>query len=66
MRGSGFQKRTPPHEWGSPRVAMVKYAATGGASCSCGWYSPHKRRKVLDDAIDRHLERRHQGKGVRL
>jgi hypothetical protein len=70
---SGFQKpethdhikRPKPHEWGKPRIARISYG-DGMASCSCGWSKTHQRSKILEDAIDRHLAKRHEGKGLRF
>jgi hypothetical protein len=46
-------------------VAFVNYSDSG-ASCSCGWTAQHRRAKVLEDRIDRHLHRAHKGLGVRM
>ena len=36
------------------------------ATCNCGWIGYHARLKVLEDRIDAHVERRHQGRAIRL
>lgn len=64
-RGQGFQKRTDPKDWTQPRMALISYYADG-VKCSCGWFNTAKREKVREDAIDRHLDRRHNGRGVRM
>ena len=56
----------PPDKWKSPRIARISYSENGGASCSCGWSTRNVREKVREDSIDRHLNKRHQGKGFRL
>ena len=38
----------------------------GLAECSCGWTYPHPRRKVREEASDKHLTRKHGGTGVWL
>ena len=58
--------KIPPSEWKKVNLARVTYDAYGGAACSCGWSKRPCRVKVLENAIDRHLDRRHAGKGVRL
>lgn len=62
----GFQKRRKPEEWSKPRLARVRYTTGQTVECSCGWYYGHIRPSVIEDAIDRHLQRRHEGKGFRL
>ena len=61
----GFQKRLSPEQWSDPRLARISYSE-GSAVCSCGWVTHHQRAKVREDAIDRHLMRRHAGRGIRL
>lgn len=36
------------------------------AQCSCGWVAYHRRHKVLEDKIDRHLDKEHNRRGIRL
>lgn len=63
----GFQKRTKPETWRTDlRMARASYTEDG-AECSCGWvYTKARRVKVLDDAIDRHMAKRHGGLGIRF
>lgn len=59
-------RKAKPHEWKDVRLAVISYSGLG-AQCSCGWVSRQARRlRVLEDSIDRHLAKRHQGKGIRL
>lgn len=47
-------------------LAVITYG-DGWATCSCaGWSGMHRRAKVLEDMIDRHLNRKHDGRGIRL
>lgn len=64
-RGAGFQKRTKPPKFKNVGLARITYAA-GHAECSCGWTFGHSREKVREDAVDRHLQKRHAGRGIRL
>jgi hypothetical protein len=64
MKGAGFQK--PVSEPGKRQVGLAVVSYDGGrAQCSCGWGFTHTREKVREDAIDRHLDRKHQGRGIR-
>lgn len=67
-RMEGFQKRVQPGSAKPVGLAMVSMDPSGtAASCSCGgWVFRHRRLKVVEDAIDRHLQKRHQGRGIRL
>lgn len=59
-------RKTDPNEWQDVRLAVVRYDFPR-AICSCGWKAKKARRlRVLDDRIDRHLAKRHEGKGIRL
>jgi hypothetical protein len=60
-----LQRKLKPHQWRDVKLAMVQQSGVE-ASCSCGWSYSHPRRKVREDAIDRHFEKRHQGRGIRL
>jgi hypothetical protein len=66
QRSTGFQKRIKPSEFKEVGLAVVHYTESGAASCSCGWRHNMARTKVLEDAIDRHLTKRHGGRGIRL
>lgn len=48
------------------KVAVLTYKDAVTIQSSCGWSYRHKREKVREDAADRHLEKRHQGQGIRL
>lgn len=62
----GFQKQAKPEQWKSPFVAVIRYVGVDMATCSCGWTCRSGRVKVREDKIDRHLTKRHNGRGVRL
>lgn len=62
----GFQKRTDPSDFKDVRIARITYFGDTRAECSCGWSTGSIRKKVLDDKIDRHLRKRHGGRGIRL
>lgn len=48
-------------------IAVISYDAEGRyASCKCDWSFWHQRTKVVEDAIDRHLAKKHRGRGIRL
>lgn len=59
------QTKTRPTQWTKPRMALIRETDTGIA-CNCGWSKDHQRPKVLDDAADRHLKKRHGGEGIRF
>lgn len=46
-------------------MALVKNDGLS-CSCNCGWSYTHKRDKIREDAIDRHLSKQHDGRGMRL
>lgn len=64
----GFQKplSNPHREVGLAVISYAEAASQQFAECSCGWSSHHPRSKVLEDRIDEHLNRRHDGRGLRL
>jgi hypothetical protein len=48
-------------------LAMIHYEGPNAAYCSCGGFgTTHARPKVVEDRIDRHINRKHQGRGIRL
>lgn len=50
-------------------LAVVNYGEANGRSyavCSCGQPFTQAREKVREDAIDRHFERKHAGRGIRI
>lgn len=61
-----FQKRVRPEDFKDVRIARVSYREDGSAACSCSWVTPPARDKVQEDRIDRHLNKRHGGRGFRL
>lgn len=67
-RMEGFQKPLGnPANTRSVGLARITYVSDNTAECSCGgWAASHPRRKVLEDAIDRHLNKKHGGRGIRL
>lgn len=65
MRLAGFQKRASQPGTREVRLARVSYHENG-ASCSCGWSTPLARAEVVEDRIDRHFAKRHEGRGIRL
>lgn len=72
----GFQKPLRPQKMGRARratkpkpvgMAIISYVGPGAAACSCeGWTYRHQREKVLEDAIDKHLNKKHGGFGIRM
>lgn len=65
-RMSGFQKPARPKKYRPVRVAVIRREDNGVTACSCGWVTLAFRDKVREDAVDRHLLKRHGGQGVRL
>lgn len=63
-RGAGFQKPKRAKKTREVRLAVISYEDIW-ALCSCGWAFGAKRDKVREDAVDRHLERKHNGRGIR-
>lgn len=61
----GFQKPLtgPTKKVG---LAVIRYEADNAAMCSCGTALYHQRAKVCEDKIDRHIEKKHNGRGVRM
>lgn len=48
-------------------LAVVSYVSATVAACSCeGWVGAYHREKLLEDAIDRHINKKHGGRGIRL
>ncbi len=47
------------------RMAIVR-REDGGITISCGWAKVHPRVKVLEDAAERHLNKKHGGQGLWL
>jgi hypothetical protein len=53
-------------EVGLATITMGQAAGMEYGQCSCGWGAYHKRLKVLDDRIDKHIRKSHNGRGIRL
>jgi len=66
QRGAGFQKPRRSSQFKQVGLARIRYHDDGHVECSCGWAVGHNREKVREDAIDRHLAKRHGGRGIRL
>lgn len=64
-RMAGFQKPLNPDKKKSVGLAIVR-TADERAVCSCGQSFAHRRDKVREEWIDRHIDRKHAGMGVRL
>ncbi len=67
----GFQK--PPVTDHHPKAECNKDVAmprvhdeSGVITITCGWAKAHTRRKVREDAAERHLKRKHNGRGLWL
>lgn len=58
-------RKPSPANWTDPRLAMISYDDVTVA-CSCGWDYYHPREKIRENAIDRHLNKRHEGRGIRF
>lgn len=63
QRMAGFQK---PLDDGQRREVYLPVVSITGpnAKCSCGWAASHSRKKILDDKIQTHLDKHHQGRGL--
>ncbi len=54
-------------EVGLARISTeLAVSGEGRSTCSCGWSFFHKRTKVREDAVDRHLAKRHDSRGIRF
>lgn len=61
--------RQPKVQQAGGRTVRVPVISTEGSTtaCSCGgWAKTHPRQKVREDAADRHLDRKHGGRGLWL
>jgi hypothetical protein len=66
-RLDGFQKPLDDGKRVEVRLARISYSDDGRvAACSCGKPFTQRREKVREDAIDRHLMEKHDGRGFRL
>lgn len=65
----GFQKPIDPGKRRQVGLAVISYGEVDGrafAACSCGQPFTHPREKVRENAIDKHIAKRHNGRGIRL
>lgn len=65
----GFQKpldNGKRREVGLAVVTSGEINGRGFSECSCGKPFTQARAKVREDAIDRHLNEKHGGRGIRL
>lgn len=62
---AGFQKPANPTKPAAVGLAIVR-TVDERATCSCGQSFAHRRDKVREDWIDKHINRKHHGTGVRL
>ena len=61
----GFRKPLDNGKRKDVKLAVVSNLhEVGAAQCSCGWAYAHPRTKVREDAIQRHLDRQHNGQGL--
>ena len=65
QRMEGFQK---PLDSGRRKEVGLAVITLGEnyAMCSCGKPFTQQRERVREDAIDRHLDRKHGGRGIRV
>jgi hypothetical protein len=47
-------------------LARISYPEPFTALCSCSWTMTHVRSKVLEDGVDRHVDKKHEGRAIRL
>jgi hypothetical protein len=67
QRTRGFQKPVDDGKRRKVGMAVVsRDRVTGIMRCSCGQPFMHQREKPRENAIDKHIERKHQGRGIRL
>lgn len=62
----GFRKPIDTGQRKGVRIARISYTEDGYAKCSCGQPFKQPREKPREDAIDKHLNRKHGGRGFRL
>lgn len=66
---AGFRKPIDSGKRVEVGLAVITYGVVGDrgyASCSCGQPFTQRRTKVREDAIDKHLNEKHAGRGIRL
>lgn len=48
-------------------LAIIREPLAGSIQCSCGGFTfIHERKKVRDDRAQKHLDRKHDGRGIWL
>lgn len=62
----GFQKPQSTTKTREVGLAVITHYGDTRVECSCGWSYGHTREKVREDAVDKHLDKRHSGRGIRL
>lgn len=65
----GFQKPIDSGKRKQVGLAVITYGKAGDrtfAQCSCGAPFTQPRENPRENAIDRHLKRKHGGRGIRL
>lgn len=67
---NGFRKPIDSGKRKPVGLAIIKYGQTEQgvefAECSCGKPFTHRRERVRENQIDRHINAKHHGKGIRL
>lgn len=63
----GFQKPVDSGKRREVSMAVVsRDRVTGILRCSCGQPFMHEREKPRENAVDKHIARKHSGMGIRL
>lgn len=69
-RLDGFQKRIDAGERKNVKIAVIRQGETDKgfayAECSCGQPFTHQRKKARENSIQRHLDKKHGGRGLWL
>lgn len=64
MKVSGNRRKTAQCE--DVKLVVLTYKDAETIQGSCGWKYRHKRERVREDAADRHVAKRHDGRAIRL
>ena len=59
----GFQKPFRPTARREVRLAVIS-EKRDGVTCNCGWVFAHPRAKVFRDRAQKHVDKRHSGRGI--